>query len=56
MLDKEDSVELKNLKTGLAQGETREEESKGILEPWVWLSIGAMLFLAFSDYIVSLYG
>ena len=26
------------------------------MEPWVWFSIGAMLFLAASDYIVSLYG
>lgn len=26
------------------------------LEPWVWFSLGANLFLAASDYIVSMFG
>ena len=54
----EEVVELANLSEGLTNEKDMEQkqDSKSILEPWVWLSIGAMLFLAASDFIVSLYG
>jgi|LakMenEpi03Aug12_release.lakeMendotaPanAssembly.Ray.scaffolds.fasta_scaffold3070183_1 hypothetical protein len=54
----EEAVELANLSESLTQDKDKEKkkESKSIFEQWVWLSIGAMLFFATSDFIVSLYG